>query len=151
MPVDFDAIFDKRYGNNQDTIPDQHQHKPDDSIPVQGGALSETTQADPFYAMNIPGGVPTTIPTEAGIPFLHPKPILGGDPRNFPTGENINGNENQGDSSSISSGRPRQNVGAYKDSPTITRHLPIDDESYELAYDATLNNVCLHPIPAISN
>jgi hypothetical protein len=47
------------------------------------------TQADPLHAMNIPGGAPTTIPTKADIPFLHPIPIPGGDTRNFPTGENI--------------------------------------------------------------
>jgi hypothetical protein len=30
------------------------------------------TQADPLHAMNIPGGAPTTILTEADIPFLRP-------------------------------------------------------------------------------
>ena len=109
------------------------------------------TQADLLHAMNIPGGAPTTIPTIADIPFLHPIPIPGGDTRNFPTGENINENENQGDNGFISSGRPRWNVGTYKDGPKITRRLPIDNESYELAYDATHSNVCFHPIPAISN
>jgi hypothetical protein len=65
------------------------------------------TQADPLHAMNIPGGAPTTIPTQADIPFLHLIPILGGDTHNFPTGENINENENQeGDNGFTSSGRP---------------------------------------------
>jgi hypothetical protein len=93
--------------------------------------------------MNIPGGVPTTILTEADIPYLHPIPIPGGDPHNF--------HENQGDNELISCGRPCQTVGTYKDGPAITRCLPIDNESYELAYDAMLSNVCLHLIPAISN
>jgi hypothetical protein len=109
------------------------------------------TQADSLHAINIPGGAPTTILTEADIPFLYPITISGGDTLNFPTGENVNENENQGDNGFTSSGRPCQNVGTYKDSPAITRHLPIDDESYELAYDATHSNVCFHPIPAISN
>jgi hypothetical protein len=117
----------------------------------QGGALNEMTQADPLHAMNIPGGAPTTILTKADISFLHPIPIPGGDTRNFPTGENINENENQGDNGFTSSGRPCQNVGTYKDNPAITRCLPIDDESYELAFDPTLSNVCFHPVPAISN
>jgi hypothetical protein len=59
--------------------------------------------------MNIPGGgVPTTILTEVDIPFCHPILIPGGDPGNFPTRENINENENQGDNGlTISSSRPR--------------------------------------------
>ncbi len=150
-PVDFNPIFDEQYGNNKDAFPDKHQHNPDDINPVPGEALNDMTQADPLHAMNIPGGAPTTIPTKADIPFLRPIPIPGGDTCNFPTGENINGNENQGDNGFTSSGRPHQNVGTYKDSPAITRCLPIDNESYELAYDATLSNVCFHPVPAISN
>jgi hypothetical protein len=105
-PVDFNPIFGKQYGNNKDAIPDKHQHNPDDILPVPGGALNEMTQADPLHAMNIPGVAPTTIPTKADIPFLHPIPIPGGDTRNFPTGENIDENENQGDNGFISSGRP---------------------------------------------
>jgi hypothetical protein len=105
-PVDFNTILDKRYGNNKDAIPDQHQHNPDNIIPVPGVALNEMTQADPLHALNIPGGAPTTIPTEADISFLCPIPIPGGDPGNFPTGENINENENQGDNCFTSSGRP---------------------------------------------
>jgi hypothetical protein len=101
--------------------------------------------------MNFPGGAPTTILTEADIPFLHPIPIPGGDTRNFPPGENINENENQGDNGFTSSGRPCQNFGTNKDSPAITHCLPIDNESYELAYDATVSNICFPPIPAISN
>jgi hypothetical protein len=50
-----------------------------------------------------------------------------------------------------STGRLHQNVGTYMDSPMVTRRQPIDDESFELAYDTTISNVCLHPIPAISN
>jgi hypothetical protein len=150
-PVDFNPIFDEQYGNIKDAIPGKHQHNPDDINPVPGGALNEMTQADPFHAMNIPGGAPTTILTKADIPFLHPIPIPGGDTRNFPTGENINENENQGDNGFTSSGRPCQNVGTYKDGPAITLCLPIDDESYELAYDAILSNVCFHPVSTISN
>jgi hypothetical protein len=37
-PVDFNPIFDEQYGNNKDTIPDEHQHNPDDIIPVPGGS-----------------------------------------------------------------------------------------------------------------
>jgi hypothetical protein len=157
--VDCDTNFDDWYGNNQNATLDQNQptnkgqkqHIPNDDIPVPGGAINKMTQADPFHAMNITGGEPTTIWTEADIPFLHPIPIPGGDPNTIPTGEIINENENQGDNNLTSSGRPCQNVGTYKDGPIITRHLPFDDESYELAYNATLSNVCLHPIPAISN
>jgi hypothetical protein len=94
------------------------------------------TQADPLHAMNIPGGAPTIIPTKADIPFLHPITITGGGTRNFPTGKNINENENQGANGFTSSGRPCRNVGTYKDGPAIIRRLPIDNESYELAYDA---------------
>ncbi len=47
-------------------------------------------QADPFHAINIAGGEPTTISTEANNPFLQPIPIKGGDPNTFPTGDNIN-------------------------------------------------------------
>ncbi len=71
-PVDFNPIFDEQYGNNKDAIPDKHQHNPDDIIPVPGGALNEMTQADPLHAMNIPGGAPTTIPTETDFPFSPP-------------------------------------------------------------------------------
>jgi hypothetical protein len=109
------------------------------------------TQKDPFYAMSIPRGEPTPIPTEADIPLLHPIPIPGGDPNTFQTGENINQNENQGDNNLTSSCKTRQNVGTYKDGPAITHHLPIDNELYKLAHNATLSNVCLHPIPDISN
>ncbi len=42
-PIDFNTIFDEQYGNNQDTIPDQHQHNSDDIIPVPGGAHNEMT------------------------------------------------------------------------------------------------------------
>jgi hypothetical protein len=150
-PINFDTIFDNQYGNNQDAILDQKQHDPDDIIPVPGGAINKITQANPLHAMNIPGGAQTTIPTEADIPFLHPIPIPRGDPSIILTGENINENENLGDNGLTSINRPRQNVGTYKDGPTITRCLPIDDESYELAYDATLSNICLHPASAISN
>ncbi len=63
-------------------------------------------KADPLHAMNIPGVAPTTIPTEADIPFLHPIPIPGGDTHNFPTEKRINEHENQGDNGFTSSGRP---------------------------------------------
>jgi hypothetical protein len=93
------------------------------------------TQADPFHAMNISEGEPTTIPTEADILFLCPIPIPGGDPNTVLTGKNINENENQGDNNFTSSGRPCRKVGTYKDGPAITCCLPIDNKSYELAYN----------------
>jgi hypothetical protein len=43
MPVDFNTLFDKQYGNTKDAIPDQHQHNSDDIIPVSGGALNDMT------------------------------------------------------------------------------------------------------------
>jgi hypothetical protein len=113
-PVDFDTSFDNQYENNQHATLDwnwttnqlQNQDIPNDVIPAPGGAINRMTQADPFHAINIPEGEPTTIPTEADNPFLHPIPIPGGDPNTFPTGNNIYENENQGDNNLTSSSRP---------------------------------------------
>ncbi len=51
-------------------------------------------------------------------------------------------------------GRPPQNVGTYKDGPAKIHRLPrlpIDGESYELAYNLNLSFDAIHPVPAISN
>jgi hypothetical protein len=48
-------------------------------------------------------------------------------------------------------GSPCQNVGTYKDGPAKIRRLPIDGESYELAYILNLSFDAIHPVPAISN
>jgi hypothetical protein len=61
----------------------KNQHNLDDIFSVLGGAINEMTQSDPLHAMNIPGGAPTTIPTEVDIPFFHPMPIPGGDLSNL--------------------------------------------------------------------
>jgi hypothetical protein len=49
------------------------------------------------------------------------------------------------------SGRPRRNVGTYKDGPAKIRRFPIDGESYELAYSSNTFLEPLHPVPAITN
>jgi hypothetical protein len=48
-------------------------------------------------------------------------------------------------------GRPRRNVGTYKDGPTKIRRLPIDGESYKLAYLVDISFDSIYPVPAISN
>jgi hypothetical protein len=47
--------------------------------------------------------------------------------------------------------RPCQNVGTYKDGPAKIRRLPIDGESYELAYNLNLFFDAIYPVPAVSN
>ncbi len=56
-----------------------------------------------------------------------------------------------GDSAVAANGRPRRNIGSYKDGPAKIRRLPIDGESYELAYPTEAPFSCLYPVPAISN
>ncbi len=48
-------------------------------------------------------------------------------------------------------GRPRQNVGTYKDGPAIICHLPINGESYDLTFSATIISKYAHPVLAVSN
>jgi hypothetical protein len=48
-------------------------------------------------------------------------------------------------------GQPCQNIGTYKDGPAKNRRLPIDGESYTLAYNLNLSFDAIHPVPAISN
>jgi hypothetical protein len=48
-------------------------------------------------------------------------------------------------------GQPQQNVGTYKDGLAIIRHLPIDGESYDLTFSATIISKYAHPVPAVSN
>ncbi len=49
------------------------------------------------------------------------------------------------------SGRPRRNVGTYKDGPSIIRRLPIDGESYNLAFSTTIVYEWENPVPAVAN
>jgi hypothetical protein len=48
-------------------------------------------------------------------------------------------------------GRPQQNVGTYKDGPAIICHLPINGESYDLTFSATIISEYAHPVPAVLN
>ncbi len=48
-------------------------------------------------------------------------------------------------------GRPCWNVGTYKDGPAKICRLPIDRESYKLAYNLNLSFDAIYPVPAISN
>ncbi len=59
-PVDFDTSFDNWCRNNQNANIDQNQYIPNDVIPVPGGIINKMMQADPFHAINISGGEPTT-------------------------------------------------------------------------------------------
>ena len=47
-------------------------------------------------------------------------------------------------------GQPRRNVGTYKDGPAKIRCLPIDGESYDLTFSATVFDDYAHPVPAVS-
>ncbi len=48
-------------------------------------------------------------------------------------------------------GQPQRNVGTYKDDPAIIRCLPIDGESYDLTFSATIISEYAHPVPAVLN
>jgi hypothetical protein len=56
-----------------------------------------------------------------------------------------------GDTAVADNGRPCGNVGTYKDGPAKIRRLPIDGESYELAYLVDVSFNSIYPIPAITN
>ena len=62
-----------------------------------------------------------------------------------------NGPVQKGDDINVDKGRPRRNVGTYKDGPAKIRRLPIDGESYELAYTSHLSFDSLYPVPLITN
>ncbi len=49
------------------------------------------------------------------------------------------------------SGCPRHNMDTYKDGPSIIRWLPIDGESYDLAFSSTIVNEWENPVPAVAN
>ncbi len=49
------------------------------------------------------------------------------------------------------SSRPWCNVGMYKDGPSIIRRLPIDGESYNLAFSRTIVYKWENPVPAVAN
>ena len=51
----------------------------------------------------------------------------------------------------IPSTRLRQNVGTYKDGPAIIRQLPINGESYDLAFNSHIISAWEHPVPAVAN
>ncbi len=53
--------------------------------------------------------------------------------------------------SNTASGCPRHNVGTYKDGPSIIRQLPINGESYDLAFSSTIVYEWEKPVPAIAN
>jgi hypothetical protein len=55
-----------------------------------------------------------------------------------------------GDSAVAANGRPRRNIGSYKDGPAKICRLPIDGKSYELAYPTEAPFSCLYPVLAIS-
>jgi hypothetical protein len=73
----------------------------------------------------------------------------------FPGGDNpVTGGVNAfpgGDTAVVDNGRPRCNVGTYKDGPAKIRRLPIDGKSYELAYPTDAPFSSLYPVPVISN
>ena len=48
-------------------------------------------------------------------------------------------------------GRPRRNVGTFKDGPAKIRCLPNNGESYDLTFSATVFDEYAHPVPAVSN
>jgi hypothetical protein len=56
-----------------------------------------------------------------------------------------------GDNFVVDNGRPRRNVGTYKDGPAKIWWLPIDGESYEFLYLLNLSFDAIYPVPAISN
>jgi hypothetical protein len=56
-----------------------------------------------------------------------------------------------GETNVHNSGRPRRNVGTYKDGPAKIRCLPIDGESYEFAYSNKHFLGNMRPVPAITN
>jgi hypothetical protein len=56
-----------------------------------------------------------------------------------------------GEDAVTDTGRPRQNVGTYKDGPAKIQRLPIDGESYKLAYLVDISFDSIYPVPAISN
>ena len=49
------------------------------------------------------------------------------------------------------SGCPRRNVGTYKDGPSIIWRVPINDESYDLAFSSTIVYEWENPVPAVAN
>jgi hypothetical protein len=51
----------------------------------------------------------------------------------------------------LAAGQPRQNVGTYKDGPAIICCLPINGESYNLTFSATIVSKYTHPVPAFLN
>ncbi len=46
--------------------------------------------------------------------------------------------------------RPQQNVGMYKDGPAIIQQLPIEGESYDLAFNSNIVNDWENPVPAVA-
>jgi hypothetical protein len=46
-------------------------------------------------------------------------------------------------------GQPQQNVGTYKNGPAIICCLPIDGESYDLTFSATIVSKYAHPVLAV--
>jgi hypothetical protein len=56
-----------------------------------------------------------------------------------------------GEDAITDTGRPRRNVGKYKDGPAKIWRLPIDGKSYKLAYLINISFDSIYPVPAISN
>jgi hypothetical protein len=48
-------------------------------------------------------------------------------------------------------GQPQRNVGTYKDGPAIIHRLPINGESYDLTFRATIVSKYAHPVPTVLN
>jgi hypothetical protein len=66
----------------------------------------------------------------------------------------VTGGENDvpgGEEDVTDNGRPRPNVGTYKDGPAKIQRLPIDGESYKLAYLVDISFDSIYSVPAISN
>jgi hypothetical protein len=136
----------------------QQQNEPTTSAAFD---LIDVTDFLPALPTAIPQEIPTqttTVPLQPAIPPQNittnnlPQIIV---PRGDDIMEPSNNNNavSGGDTATnnTASGRPRRNVGTYKDGPSIIWRLPINGESYDLAFSSTIVYEWENPVPAVAN
>ncbi len=134
--IDFDGIM----ANDESVPPPNHKLLQDGQAvtPLQSQA---TSQADP----------PPTFPVPRGVfdaPSVPVMPVPGGVGNASTIDRIVIGLPVQ---DLLAAAQPRQNVGTYKDGPAIICPLPINGESYDLTFSATIVSTDAHPVPAVLN
>ncbi len=134
--IDFDGIT----VNNAPVPLPPHEILQDDQAvtPLQTQA---TIQAAPPPILPVPGG-------DFNIPSVPEMPV----PEGVDNASTVDGLVIGSPVQELpAAGQPQQNVRTYKDGPAIICRLPIDGESCDLTFSATIDSEYAHPVPAVLN